>query len=305
MLYYNRRRFLKNSALLAGAAITGSAFQSAGKELRLSFSTLGCPDWSFQQIVDFAAAHGYTGLEIRGIKRELDLSKCAEFSTPEARKATAKLLEDKKLQLVNLGSSANLHFKEGPERTRNLDEGRRFIDLAHQVGCPYIRVFPNNFPAGQDQKQTIGLIAKGLLELAGHASGSGVTVLMETHGDLVKIDDVDTIMQAAAHPQVGLIWDVANMWTITREPVAEAWARLNKYIRHTHIKDAKLTGGKIQYTLLGQGETPIFEAIDLMAIAGYKGFYSFEWEKMWHPEIAEPEIALADYSKAMQQHALK
>jgi len=29
---------------------------------------------------------------------------------------------------------------------------------------------------------------------------------------------------------------------------------------------------------------------------GYKGFYSFEWEKRWHPEIEEPEVAFAQYA---------
>ncbi|RYG31354.1 MAG: sugar phosphate isomerase/epimerase, partial [Chitinophagaceae bacterium] len=28
---------------------------------------------------------------------------------------------------------------------------------------------------------------------------------------------------------------------------------------------------------------------------GYQGYYSFEWEKLWHPEIEEPEAALAQY----------
>jgi hypothetical protein len=34
---------------------------------------------------------------------------------------------------------------------------------------------------------------------------------------------------------------------------------------------------------------------------GYKGYYSFEWEKLWHPEIAEPAIALAHYPGAMKK----
>jgi hypothetical protein len=60
--------------------------------------------------------------------------------------------------------------------------------------------------------------------------------------------------------------------------------------------------GKDQFTLLGQGESPIFEAIDLLSNGGYKGYYSFEWEKLWHPEITAPEIALADYPLAMKRH---
>ncbi len=127
-------------------------------------------------------------------------------------------------------------------------------------------------------------------------------MLIESHGDLVKIEDLLTVMQAANHPKVGMIWDVTNMWTVTKESPLLAYQQLKKYIRHTHVKDAKMVDGKLAYTLLGKGEVPIFEAVDELFKGGYKGYYSFEWEKLWHPEIAEPEIALADYPKAMQQH---
>ena len=127
-------------------------------------------------------------------------------------------------------------------------------------------------------------------------------VLMETHGDLVWAHDVEKVMKAAAHPNVGLVWDPSNMWTITKEPPSQAYRILKKYIHHTHIKDAKLVDGKPQYCRLGQGEVPIFEAIDALSKGGYKGYYSFEWEKLWHPELEEPETALADYPVAMKKH---
>jgi len=92
------------------------------------------------------------------------------------------------------------------------------------------------------------------------------------------------------------------MWTITKEPPAQVYSRLKKWIKHTHIKDGKLVNGEVKYVFLGQGEVPIFEAIDLLRKNNYKGYYSFEWEKMWHPELAEPELALADYPEAMKKH---
>ena len=268
----------------------------------LSFSTLGCPDWDLDQVLSFAVQYGYKGIEFRGLKRQLDILKCPEFSSASNTAATLQKMQSAGLQVVNLGSSATLHFAEGAERQKNLDDGKKYIDLAQQLQCPFIRVFPNNFPKDQDKKATIDLIVKGLLELAEHAKGSGVSVLVESHGDLVKIEDLLTVMQAAAHPQVGMIWDVTNMWTVTRESPLLAYQQLKKYIRHTHVKDAKMVEGKLTYTLLGKGEVPIFEAVDELFKGGYKGYYSFEWEKLWHPEIAEPEIALADYPKAMQQH---
>lgn len=283
-------------------AVAGSSFDVTKKAPLLSFSTLGCPDWSFDAIIDFAVANNYQGLELRGIQRELDLVKCKEFNSRENTLATRKKLDEKKLQVVDLGSSAAMHHADKAERQKNLDEGKRFIDLAQQLNCPYIRVFPNDLPKDQDRNATIDLIISGLRQLGDYANGSNVTVLMESHGELVHKADLQKIMQQAEHEHVGMVWDIVNMWNITKEPPAGVYEDLKKYIHHTHIKDLKMVNGKEQYVLLGKGETPIFEAIDILYNNGYKGFYSFEWEKLWHPEIDEPEIALADYPTAMKAH---
>ncbi|HZH66980.1 MAG TPA: sugar phosphate isomerase/epimerase family protein [Flavisolibacter sp.] len=299
-----RRTFIRNTALGVGG-LAFSSYSTKKASPRLSFSTLGCPDWSFQKIVDFAAQHQYQGLEIRGLLRQLDLPQCLEFSNAQNRKATMSLMRDKGLYFVGLGSSATLHFAAGTARQKNLDEGKRFIDLAQQIDCPYVRVFPNAFPKDQARETTLDLIAAGVLELAGHAKGSKVTVLMETHGELVKSDDLLRIMNAAQHKHSGLVWDIANMWMVTGESPVDVYKKLKKFIRHSHIKDANMVDGKPQFTLLGEGEVPIFTGIDELIKDNYKGYYSFEWEKMWHPEIAEPEVALAHFPVAFQKHLNK
>ena len=301
---FNRREFLKTSTVLMAASFAATSFDVKKNKPLLAFSTLGCPDWSFQKITDFAAGHDYTGIEVRGIQRELDLTKCNEFSSQNIP-GTLAIMKDKNLRFVDLGSSANLHIADSTERKKNLDDARRFIDLAQKVNCPYIRVFPNNFPKDQDRDATMDLIIKGLLELGDYAKGSNVSVLMETHGDLVQSEDLEKIMQLADHAHVGLVWDAANMWTVTKEPPVSVYEKLKKYIRHVHIKDARMVDGKVQYRLLGQGEVPIFVAIDALSKGGYKGYYSFEWEKLWHPEIEAPEIALADYPVAIKKRFKK
>ena len=306
---FNRRDFLKANAGLIGIGLSASAFLLPDHPDRpsrplppLSFSTLGCPDWPYATILSFAAANHYQGIELRGIQRQLDLTKCPEFSSPAAINTTRRQTADKGLVFVDLGSSCELHHSDPAERQKNLDEGRRFIDLAHEIGCPNVRVFPNKLPKDQGREAAIELITKGLQELAAYAKSSGVRVLMESHGDEVISDELKSIMDNAASPGAGLVWDVFNMWSVTKEPPAKVYEKLKPYIYHTHIKDGRITDGKIEYTLLGQGESPIFEAVDVLYAGGYSGYYSFEWEKLWHPEIKASDIALADYPVAMKQH---
>lgn len=289
----NRREFLKQSSGLLGLSALDI---TAPKKALLSFSTLGCPAWTFSQAIQFAAANHYSGIEIRGIKGELDLPTNPIFS-PSNLPATRREAADASIQIVNLGSSANMHFLDPKKRQNNLDDAKKYIDLAHQLNCPFIRVFPNDLPKDQDEKATIDAIIQSLIVLGDYAKTSGVKVLLESHGKVIQSDMLLHIMQETNHENVGLVWDFFNMWSVTKEAPSDMYRQLKKYIHHTHIKDAILTEKGETYTLLGEGNAPVKEALHALKSGGYAGYYSFEWEKLWHMEIQEPEIAFPHYAK--------
>jgi sugar phosphate isomerase/epimerase len=295
----SRRRFIRSGASVFGLAWTGMAFNRHRHAPRLAYSTLGCPDWSFDNILDFAVKYGYKGIELRGILTQLELFQCPQFSNASAILATRKQVEEKGLSIVDLCSSVELHIADGDLRRARLDDAKRYIDLAQQLNCPFVRVFPNLLPKDRPREATLDLIVKGLLELGDHARGSQVSVLMETHGDLVDTATLKQVMRSAKHPHTGLIWDFYNMWSVTREPPTQVYSELKDYIRHTHVKDGMMIDGKERLTLLGKGEAPVAETIRVLVKGGYTGFYSFEWEKRWHPEIEASELAIGEYPKAM------
>jgi sugar phosphate isomerase/epimerase len=49
--------------------------------------------------------------------------------------------------------------------------------------------------------------------------------------------------------------------------------------------------------LTGKGDVPVKRQMQALAANNYKGYFCFEWEKLWHPDIAEPEIAIADFAR--------
>jgi sugar phosphate isomerase/epimerase len=301
----SRGKFIRSGSTLLGLAWAGIPFDLAGlrkREPHLSFSTLGCPDWTFAQTLDFAVQHGYTGVELRGIHRQLDLTQCPELNSAAHILATRKQVEEKGLSIVDLCSSVELHSADETLWQRHLDEGKRTIDLAQQLHCPFVRVFPNLLPKDQPKEASLDRIAKRLLDLGDHARGSKVSVLMETHGDLVETALLKQVMESAKHPNTGLVWDFYNMWSVTKEPPAQVYDQLKPYIRHAHIKDGITVDGKERLTLMGKGEAPVFEAVQALSRGGYKGYYSFEWEKWWHPEIEAPEIAIGEYPDVMRSY---
>ena len=268
---------------------------------RLGFSTLGCPKWPWTRILEQASALGYAGIELRGLEGEMDLTKCPEFSARRLAE-TRRSLADRGLVISDLGASAKMHEREPSKRAAQLDEAQRFIDLAHNLGAPWIRVFPDTYLPDEPREATQQRIGATLAELGTFAKGSGVGVLMESHGALTDSPSLVAIMKAATPaPNVGLVWDTHHTVVEGREAPADTWAQLGTWVHHTHIKDSVAAGDDRHYVLLGQGTVGVQAIVQTLVRGGYSGFFGLEWEKAWHPDIDEPEVAFPQYIETMKK----
>lgn len=267
----------------------------ATKRLPLGFSTLGCPTWPWTRILDFAAEHQFASIELRGIQTNMDLTKVPEFA-PERIGDARRQLAAHGLSVSCLGASAHMHELDPVKHAAQLDEARRFIDLAHALGAPYVRVFGNEYVAGVPRDEMLAHIAGALRELGGYARAKGVTVIIESHGDFIDSPALLEILQRADSPNVALLWDAHHTFVSGKEQPEDTVRQLGRYIRHTHLKDSAPAGNDRRYVLTGTGEVPVKRQIAALAKIGYRGLYSFEWEKRWHPTIEEPEVAITHYA---------
>jgi sugar phosphate isomerase/epimerase len=294
----NRRTFI--TALATAVAAPAIIRARSTARYPIAFSTLGCPAWSWKTILDTADKLGYAAIELRGVAGEMDLPKVPELSGTLLA-TTKKDLAALGIVVSDLGASAVMH-ETGAARDKALDEGRRFIDLAHAMGVKYVRMFGDKMPPDQRREDVIARVIEGFQQMAAHAKPAGVTVLMETHGDFTHSNDIETVRSGVASDAFALLWDAHHTFVAGHEAPAETYAALGKWVRHTHLKDSKPEGADHRYVLTGTGEVPVRTQVQVLAGAGYKGFYCFEWEKKWHPEIEEPEIAFPHYAKTMTQY---
>jgi sugar phosphate isomerase/epimerase len=301
----SRRTFVQSAAALlaAGCARPRSArflVHDAGlshdARLPLGFSTLGCPAWDWQHILDFAQANRFGAVELRGIGTQMDLPLLAEFQ-PSRLAQTRRELAEHDLVVSCLGSSTNLHEMEPAKRESELAHARRFIDLAKALGTPYVRVFGNKYVAGVPREAMLAHIAGGLRALGDYAKERGVTVLLESHGDFVDSPTLVDLMQRAGGPGVALLWDAHHTFAFGKEQPEATMAAIKPYVRHVHLKDSMPAGADRRYVLTGAGEVPVGRQIAALAKSGYRGVYSFEWEKRWHPEIEAPEVAFPQFAE--------
>jgi sugar phosphate isomerase/epimerase len=268
----------------------------APQKLPLGFSTLGCPAWPWPKILDFAAEHQFASIELRGILTNMDLTKVPELA-PDRIADAKRQLAAHGLTVSCLGASAQMHDLDPVKHAAQLDEARRFIDLAQALGAPYVRVFGNEYVKDVPRDKMLAHIAGALHELGDYAKGKGVTVIIESHGDFTDSPALLEILQRADSPNVALLWDAHHTFVAGKEEPEDTVAKLGRYIRHTHLKDSVPSGNDRRYVLTGTGDVPVKRQIAALAKIGYRGAYSFEWEKRWHAEIEEPEVAIAQYAR--------
>lgn len=260
--------------------------------MKVSFSTLACPKWGWEQVLDSASALGYDGIEIRGIAGELDFSRIEPFFPVNINK-TMEQLKAKNLEISCLDTSSKFHDETLFEKS--IREGREAIDLAAKLNCRFIRVFGDSIPDRENERRTIQQIASGLDQLGEYAKGKGITVLVETHGDFSTGESMLKLLERVTSGNVAVLWDLSNAYVEFGEPMATTFQQLSSRIRHTHLKDVKGKYPNAKLCLFGRGELSAREMICLLNSIGYQGWLSLEFEKMWHPELEEPEISLAAY----------
>jgi sugar phosphate isomerase/epimerase len=287
----SRRDFLTTSALAGLAA--GVAWPEAARPI-LAFSTLGCPKWPWPQILDFAAANGFSAVEVRCLLGDLDLPNRPEFA-PDKIPAVKKDLAARGLKISDLGSSAEMHLTDPGERAKSIADGKRFIDLAEKLEAPYVRIYGNKLEGPREQ--CIHRVAAGMRELAVYAAPRNVSVIIESHGDFVTSPLLKQVLAEADHSNALLLWDAHHTFVDGHEEPEFTVKELGKWIRHTHLKDSVAQGSERHYVLTGKGDVPVKRQMQALAATNYKGYFCFEWEKLWHPDIAEPEVAIADFAR--------
>lgn len=295
--------------------------------LLVSFSTLACPDWTWEETVTNASVYGYDGVEIRMIEGQTDLLARREF-VDSALPLNLNMLDLLGLTVCGLSSSVRFDHLDRVSRERELAIGKLYIDLAGRLGARFVRVFGDVLPAEDEpaaRHEVLRNIAGGLDAMAEYSElhGGAVDVLIETHGDFTDSRLMLELLVHVRNPRVGVLWDTHHPWRFHGEPVAVTYQRLKPWIRHTHWKDsvlqvpgelsAEATAAEARarstnrghrtasYVPFGTGEFPAAETLKLLLEGGYAGWYSLEWEKAWHPDLAAPEDVLPPFPAALRQ----
>ena len=173
-------------------------------------------------------------------------------------------------------------------RRTAVDELRRTVELATAVGAGHVRVLAGHDHDGAARPAAVGRAAQSLAEASRHAGVAGVSLNVENHMDTLATSARATreLVEAAAAPCVGVLYDQANLAIMDAEDAAAAVRVQGPLIRHVHLKNflppaadrrpVGLAAGVVEWTAV------------LPLLAGYTGAMTLEYERRWYPRHLPP-----------------
>ncbi|MEX2538308.1 MAG: sugar phosphate isomerase/epimerase [Actinomycetota bacterium] len=251
--------------------------------MRLAFSSLACPGWTVEEIVRAADRYGYEGIEWR-------LADGALLG-PRTEDVVWDAIKECGVRPACLDTSCVFVQADDEGREGAVGYAIAMAERAAAIGAPSIRVFGGAIPDDTTRSDVLEPTAQALTAAAGRMP-DGVALLVETHDAWSRASDMAGLVGATQG--VGVVWDVAHTYRAGESP--------RESLEHigvpglVHVKD---TRGEA-LTHLGEGDVPLAEAISELRNVGYDGWLSLEWEKLWHPELDDPDVALPLAQAALQ-----
>lgn len=265
------------------------------RTMKTSYTTLACPGWTIDRIVDAAVDNKYDAIDFRGYLDAVEVIDSPHFRG-ESLHGIATRVRDAGLEVSCLSSGATMSAATEADRAEQLDKIRRYADLCHAFGCRQIRIFGG---PTKDIADPVANAAETLAAASAIARDAGIVVAVETHDAWTGTAMLRSALKAAGDPEgIGLLWDLQHPWYFSGEEPETSAKNLAGKIANTHWKDLVRTpGGKCRLCLVGRGELPITRLYAALRSTGYDGWLTLEWEKRWHPEIEEPEVAIPAFAE--------
>jgi sugar phosphate isomerase/epimerase len=266
--------------------------------MKLSFMTLGCPNWDIDTICARGQEYGYDGVDLRGYLDQIDVTLLPEFTTQASE--TRRKLED--AGLIVSGISTSICVCDPTSLERNLEEARRTIPVAEAFGTIHVRVFGGGNLAENSRQELSNFGCECMARILEIDGARELRWLFETHDLWVKAQHCRLLLDSIPDPAFGALWDMGHTYRVGREGPAESFSAIGPRVGYVHVKDAvydPVSPLTMQdgwhYVAPGTGELPLAESLSLLQKSGYDGWLLFEHEKRWHPDLPEPEDVLPGF----------
>lgn len=181
---------------------------------------------------------------------------------------------------------------------------KRNVDIAAAYGCSILRHdctpgFRPEIKTARGFDNALEIIVPAIREITRYAEGLGVVTTTENHGFFAQDSErVEKLVNSVNEKNYGALVDIGN-FNCADENSAIAVGRMAPYARHVHAKDFHIKSGMgddpgegffrsragnyLRGSIIGHGNVPVHQCVDILKRAGYDGYLAIEFEGMEDP----------------------
>jgi sugar phosphate isomerase/epimerase len=270
--------------------------------VKVAFSTISCPAYTLDQMVRAARDYGYDAVELYALEGDRLTVPILEDRLDEVRRT----FKDAGVPICSLNSWGQFSMADPEARAAMERQVTRALELAAELDCPQAKTFGGQLPKDVPSETVFDYMAEHIGRIARRGEELGVRLLLETHDGFSPSGHVKAILDRVPSPGFAALWDVHHPYRMGESP-DQVDAAIGARVAHAHVKDCSRAApgqDRWDYVLLGEGELAphVRGAIERLARRGFDGHISVDWEKQWHPEIADPEVALPHFAAKLREY---
>lgn len=247
-------------------------------------------------LVRFAKEFGLPGYELRSM-----FGRAFKDLTPADIAEVKRVAEGEGWRIFGCSSPVfKCDLDDAAAVRAHVEEFRRTLGVAHELGCDLIRVFTFLRRSAAENAAALPRIVEHLGALAAAAQGTSVRIGVENEASCI----IGTGLEAAElirhlpDPRFGIVWDPCNVLYTPGAPAdaTAGFAALRGRIHHIHVKDARRVAPKpgchpAVAAPVGLGHVGWTAHLAEIARSGYAGRFSLETHWRVIP-IAEADLHL-------------
>lgn len=241
--------------------------------MKLSFSTRGWNDITFDEFMDIAGEMDFAGIEVYKLIKDKDLYVKGEAFDQYNIAATTRQLRDRKLSIPIFDGNYDL------TRPEALEDIRKIIDIAGYMRVEYVGIGLET----DDEKA----VKDAITQLLPFAKEKNVILLIETGGVYSDTKKLCEMLDEFADDNLAALWDLHHTFRYAGEEPKDTIRNLGAYVKHVHLRDSDDAD---TFNLIGEGSAPVREFMDALYSIDYAGFISLEWKPEYMEDLDDYEV---------------
>jgi len=189
-------------------------------------------------------------------------------------------LKDANLKLSGYIVANNFAFPDADRRAEEVEKVNHAVDNAQRLGTDVLRIFGGGGGLEVTFDEAREYAVDCFRECNEYAAARGVRLALEDHGGIAANSEHLLYYESELNsPNFGFMVDIGNFRSTGGEDPLDGVRRTAHKAFQVHLKDVKRDAqGFWKACVLGEGDVPIKECLQVLRDVGFDGYLSLEYE---------------------------